>query len=700
MINHEARGKPLDKRADIWAFGCVLYEMLTAKRAFEDEDVSMTLSKVLQREPDFDVLPAAVPNHVRQTLRLCLRKTLKERVPDIGAVRLALDGAFETGASQSALAAAPRHPVWRRPVPLALASSLLVGLVVWFATRPALQPPAPITRLPIPLAAGERFTGTGRAIVALSPSGRHVAYAANDGLVLRALDQLQGLPIPGTNGARNPFFSPDGQQVAFQADGQLKRVSISGGAPVALGEADNPWGASWGADDRILFSQGAQGIWRVPGTGGTPEQVIPVENGESAHGPRLLPGGEWVLFTLRRVGASWDQAQIVMQSLATDEQIVLIEGGRDARYLPTGYLLYGLNGVLLAAPFDLATRQVTGGAVPMVEGVVDAGLVTGAVQFAVAATGSLVYVPGAGGAGLSLTWVDREGQEEAISAEPQAYRRLRVSPDGTRLAVEIADPSNRDIWIWHVARETWTRLTFDAGFDRNPIWTPDGARVVFASDRDGGGLFWKAADGTGGVERLLEHPFASPYAWTADGRLIFDTERGPGQGDIAVLTVEGDRTVEPLLNTGFNEVRPALSPDGRWLAYRSTESGREEIYVRPFPNIGDGKWQVSPDGGASPVWSPDGQALFYREGTSSLMAVPVDTEPSFTYDAPERLFNGSGYASFPQGQDYDISSDGQRFVFSRPAQPASTQTGEDGGPPQLILVQNWTEELRRLVPVN
>ena len=705
MSPEQARGKPVDKRADIWAFGCVLYEMLTAKRAFPGEDITDTLAAVVKLEPNWDAVGADVPSKVRQTLRVCLQKNPNQRGGDIAAIRLALEGAFETGVSQAA-ESVPVLPlaVWRRPVPLALAASLLTavvtGVAVWGGMRPPAQPPAPVARFQIPLAAEEAFTGEGRHLVALSPNGRHVAYTANRGLVLRPVDQLQAQPIPGTDGARNPFFSPDGQQVGFFANGQLKRVSISGGASVTLGEASTPYGATWGADDMILYGQGLQGIWRVQGTGGTPEQVVPVGDGEQAHGPQLLPGGEWVLFTWLSAGASWDQSQIVLHSLETNERVVLIDGGRDARYVPTGHLVYGLNGVLLAVPFDLATREVTGGAVPLVEGVADAGGTTGAVQFSVAATGSLVYVLGGRSGALGLVWVDRDGQEEAILAEAQQYRGPRVSPDGTRVAVDVSAGGNTDVWIWHLARATLTRLTFDAGVDGSPIWTPDGGRVVFSSDRNGGGLFWKAADGTGAVDRLMEGSSAMAYAWTADGQLIFDTARlAAVQGDIGVLALEGDPTVDTVLDDEFSEARPALSPGGRWLAYRSRESGQLEIYVRPFPNIDEGKWQVSRAGGTSPVWSPDGQELFYQTGggAGSLMAVPVDTESSFTFGTPERLFSINPYSFGLTGRNYDISPDGQRFVFIK---PGGAEPGEDAGPPQIIVVQNWFEELRRLVPVN
>ena len=694
MSPEQAKGKTVDKRSDVWAFGAVLYEMLSGKRVFAGSDTTEVLAGVIKSEPDWDVLPLDTPPLLLMFLKQCLKKDAKQRVADIQDVRLALEGAFETGESHAAESVAvPRPAVWRRPVLVALLTAVVIGLAVWGVMRPRPQLPALIARFPIPLATEEAFSGTDRRIVALSPNGRHVAYTANEGLMLRPLDQLQAQRIPDTDGARNPFFSPNGQQIGFWADGRLKRVSVSGGAPVTVGEASNPLGASWGADDMILYGQESAGIWRVPATGGTPEQVIFVEEDGDASGPQMLPGGGWVLFTRRPSGFSWEEAQIVVHSLATGEQIVLIDGGRDARYLPTGHLVYGSDGVLLAVPFDLATRQVTGGAVPLVEGVAGGGTGSNAMRFAIRVR-ALVYVPGVAGGRLEPVWVDRDGQEEAIPVGGQEYRRLRVSPDGTSVAVEVEDPANSDVWILNVDRETLTRLTFDAGFDGHPIWTPDGARVVFSSDRDGGGLFWKAADGTGEVERLLERSTrVRAYAWATDGRLLFEESgSGPADTDIAALAVGGDSRVDAVLDTEFDETHPALSPDGRWLAYQSDESGEDEIFVRPFPNTDEGKWQVSTAGGREPVWSPDGQGLFYR-GAGSLMTVPVDTEPIFTYGTPERLFSVSGYV-FPgaRGHEYDISPDGERFFLLK---PAGAQAGEDAGPPQLIVVQNWVQELRR-----
>ena len=480
MSPEQAKGKTADRRADIWAFGCVLYEMLTGQRPFVGDDVSDTLAAVLRAEVDLDALPDAIPARLRQIVRRCLQKDPKQRLHDVADLRLAMDGAFETTVPQTAEAVvAPALQVWQRPVPAAIAALTLLaigGLTVWSLTRPA---PTLVARFPIQLAADEAFSGTGRPIVAISPNGSHVVYSANNGLSLRPLDQLHATPIPGTDGARNPFFSPDGQRIGFHAAGQLKRVSVSGGAPVTLGEANNPWGASWGADDMILYGQGSQGIWRVPGTGGTPEQLIPMEDGEQAHGPQMLPGGEWVLFTFRPSGASsWDQAQIVVQSLETGERSVVIDGGRDARYVATGHLVYALNGVLLAAPFDLGERRVIGGPVALVEDVSDAGARTGAAQFSLAANGSLVYVPGFGGAAFDLTSrlvvTGRDGAGTPLAEIAGTGWYPRYSPDGTRVAFAAQHADGADVWVLDIERGTRTRLTSE-GLNRFfPVWSPDG----------------------------------------------------------------------------------------------------------------------------------------------------------------------------------------------------------------------------------
>ena len=409
MSPEQAKGKVADKRADVWAFGCVLYEMLTGRRAFTGDDISEVLARVIKSDPNWDALPSDVPLALRSFLRRCVQKEAKQRVRDIDDVRLAMEGAFET------MVSAPSDTigaVWQRSVSIAvavLASLAVGGIAVWTLMRPA-PPPQPITRFPVVLPPDQQLSNPGRHQVAVSPDGTHLAYVANQQLYLRAMEQLEATPIRGTDGGRGPFFSPDGQSIGFWQSGQLKRVSLTGGAPVALCDADNPLGASWGPDNTVLFGQSA-GIARVSGAGGTSEVLIAVvEGGERARQPQALPGGEAVIFTLS--AGTWDQGQIVAQSLETGERRVLVDGGTDARYLPTGHVVYAQGGTLFAVPFDVARLEVTGGPVSLVDEVAVAG--SGAAQFTVSRTGTLAYVPerSTSGAVRTLVWVDRDGRED------------------------------------------------------------------------------------------------------------------------------------------------------------------------------------------------------------------------------------------------------------------------------------------------
>ena len=405
------------------------------------------------------------------------------------------------------------------------------------------MPSRPLARFTITLPTGEQFSSPGRHLVALSPHGTHIVYVANNRLYLRAMDQLEAVPIRGTEGpantaGRSPFFSPDGQWIGFWQDGQLKKVSITGGLPVTLCAAQNPWGASWATDDTILFGQGPDGIWRVSGKGGKPENVVKVDAGQIVLGPQLLPGGRAILFTLARSVWDWDAAQIVVQSLDTGLRRVVVEGGADARYVSTGHLVYAVESTLLGVPFDVATLAVTGGPVPLVDAVArdpfgpgptGSGGVTGAAHFATSSDGALIYVPTDAVSDQerrTLVWVDRDGREAPLKTPPRAYHYPRLSPDGTRVALDIRDQES-DIWILDLAREALTRLTFGPAIERFGIWTPDSRAVIFSSGGFGGnvessqGLFRRAADGTGTVEPLTQGT-GFPGAVTPNGTgLVF-----------------------------------------------------------------------------------------------------------------------------------------------------------------------------------
>ena len=696
MSPEQVRGKEVDKRSDVWGFGCVLYEMLTGRRAFEAADVQETLASVLRAEVDWSRLPPELSPAIRSFLMRCLVKDPKHRLHDIADMRLALDGVFDIDGARAAVPSSPSvRPLWRRVLPIAAAVAITAAITGLIVGRPTPSTEVPnLSRLQMALPPGQPFYFNGRHLIAISPNGKYVAYTAGLGLWLHPIDQLEARRVPGAElEARSPFFSSDGESIGYYAAGELRRVSVTAGAPKAITKAVNPWGASWGDDDMIYYGQGPGGIWRVPAGGGTPQQILTVKKGEMAHGPHRLPGGEWMLFTLLPVGVgSWNQAQIVVQSLTTGERVVLVDGGRDARYLATGHLVYALNSAILAAPFDPGTRRITGPAVRLVDEVFDAGTVTGAVHFDVSANGSLVYATRPGPA--LLTWVDRNGREEMIPAEPRPYRHPRVSPDGKRIAVEIDDPANTDIWIGDARRGAFTRLTSGEQVDSDPIWSPDGSRIVYSSVRGTEGLFWQPADGSGRAEHLVDGSSGvRATTWTRDGQLVYEELAG---ADIRLLTPGSGLPprVIPLFDAPefFNEVLPALSPDGRWLAYQSTESADAEVYLRPFPDVSSLRRQVSVGGGFAPLWSADGQELYYRSATD-MMAVKVRTSPTLDLGRPEALFSLSDYVlPGTRGIKYEVGPDG-RFLMLKDSGGGRSQD-------RVVLVQNWTDDVKRLVPTD
>jgi serine/threonine-protein kinase len=559
--------------------------------------------------------------------------------------------------------------------------------------------------LPVQLTPDQSIDFTDARAVILSPDGKQLIYVAGSGqdrqLYVRALDRLESTPLSGTAGALSPFFSPDGEWVAFflGPGGQrtLKKVPVKGGTPVTISQEPHPgFSGSWGTDGTIIIGNQVSVLSSLSDNGGMPKPLTVLHQGEVAHVfPQILPGGEAVLFTAQ-VSGNWNDAQIVLQMMGTGERKVLINGGTDARYVPTGHLVYSQNGMLLAVPFDLSSLEVTGNPVSILDLVSQVG--TGAAQYSFSDSGSLVYLRGTGGnERLVMVWVDRDGHEMPLTAAPpNSYGNPRLSPDGRRVAVGFRDSGNFDLLIHDLARGTMARLTFEAAMDLNPIWTTDGQRVVFSSTREDGfeNLYWRTADGTGQVERLTKSPDKqSPYAFSPDGKQLVFTQRTPAMGwDINMLSMEGELVVKPLIQTSFHEDRPALSSDGRWLAYHSNESGHYEVFVRPFPNVGDGKWQISSDGGTSPVWGPEGQELFYRNG-DAMMEVGIETEPTFTPGSPVVLFTGR--YDLTSRRNYDISPNSQQFLMVKNAErpeEASART-------EVIIVLNWFEELKERVPV-
>ena len=489
----------------------VLYEMLTGERAFRGEDVSDTLVSVFRDEPDWAKLPADIPPRIPQAMRVCLQKDAKRRVRDIAAVRLAMEGAFET--EVASFAGPVEFSRWTRALPamVVVLAGLVVGLTVWVMTHRDTAGRA-VSRTSIFLPKTQRPSNMGRRGIAASPTGTHIAYTANRQLYVRAMDEVDAKRLRGADGSNPtlPFFSPDGQWIGFysQRDDELAKIATSDGAAVTLCSVGRPNGASWGSDGTFVFGLAGSGILQVSEDGGEPEVLLAVdpESGALVQSPQILPDGRTVLFTLAR--NNWTQAQVVAQSLDTGERRVLVEDGSDARYLATGHLVYASDGNLLAVPFDPDRLDVTGGPIPIVESVRRAN-VSVAMHFDISRDGMLVYLPGTGVVLRTLVWLDRDGREEPIAAEPSAYRRARISPDGTKAVLDLND-EEQDLWIWDFARETLTRLTFDPGEDRRAEWTPDGAHVVFTSGRDGvSNLYQKAVDGTGGSSDFPKAPLAN-----------------------------------------------------------------------------------------------------------------------------------------------------------------------------------------------
>jgi serine/threonine protein kinase/Tol biopolymer transport system component len=699
MSPEQARGKAVDKRTDIWAFGCVLYEMLAGKRAFGGQTIPDTIAAVLECEPGWHELPPATPAKIGDLLRRCLQKDSQRRLRDIGDARIEIEEALAAPAmAEPAAATKSIRATWQGALPWGLAFLLLVAVSsIFILNRKSSSPTSSvrISRIAITLPPTQPLAGLelGSA-VALSPDGTRLVYAAHQGggqqLYLRPLEDLEAQPIPGTAGAVQPFFSPDGKWLGFFADGKLKKIPVNGGEAVSLGDAVDPRGASWGSQGLIVFAPTRESaLQKISDAGGISQPVTRIgKEPETSHRwPEFLPSGEAVLFAAFHGGGNWNNAQISVQSVGSGERRDLVQGGTHPRYAPSGHLVYAQGGTLMAAPFDAQSLMVTGAPVPVQEGVLQSTF-SGAAQYSFSSTGSLVYVPASVQATQRrLVWVSRSGAEQPLAAPARAYRGPRLSPDGRDVAVAV-EGQETEVWLYNLSRDTFTRLTFQGSTNYNPIWTRDGKRLVFTSL--GHGLTWQAADGSGGPE-VLSGPGGYPSSWSPDGKVLAVDNNTPSTGrDILMLRL-GDRKEDLFLGTPFNEGAAQFSPDGRWLAYVSNESGRYEIYVQPYPGPG-GKLQISTDGGGEQLWNPNGRELFYRSG-DKMMAVDITTQPSFSAGKPKVLFAGQ-YQPSPNpvpNVNYDVSPDGQRFLMVKPG-------GQDQATTQVNVVLNWFEELKQKVP--
>jgi len=559
--------------------------------------------------------------------------------------------------------------------------------------------------------------GSGTAAI-LSPDGKLLAFVAQKAggqspqLYVRRLEQLQASPLAGTEGARNPFFSPDSQWLGFFAAGKLKKVAVTGGAAVTLCDAPDDRGGTWSADGTILFNpRFTTGLSRVSSAGGTPEVLtrpdrLPGESSDDRRWPQALPGGKAVLFTApggRGSGGAFEVGTIGVQALPNGPKKIVVRGGYHGRYLRSGHIVYIHEGTLFAAPFDLGRLELTGQAVPVLEGISASAANAGA-QFSISDRGTLVYLPGRNlGAAVPIQWMDKAGKAEPLRALAANYVNIQFSPDGQKLAMELREGQELDVWVYEWGRDTMSRLTFDPGEDAFPVWTPDGQRIAFASTRDKVtlNLYWQPADGAGEAQRLTESANAQfPVSWHPSGKFLAFQERSPQTDwDILILPVEGDeasgwKAGKPtvFLNSPFAEVSAVFSPDGRWLAYRSDESGRIEVYVRPFPGPG-GKRQVSNGGGQTPTWSRNRKELFYRSFDSALMVTPYAVEgSSFRAEKPRQWSPGLVPSRGLNARVFDLHPDGQRFAVLKAAEQAEERRDK------VVFIENFFDELRRVAP--
>jgi serine/threonine-protein kinase len=701
MSPEQARGRSVDKRTDIWAFGCVLYEMLSGRVPFSGNTTSDYIAAILGRDPDWDSLPSSIPPGIRHLLRRCLEKDARRRLHDIADARIELE---DPTVATSSVPDAPPNAMVRVPWSIiAVLFAALLGAVAWNVRGSRATPSArPMTRFVVQPPPASPII---RAF-ALSRDGNQLVFAAQESagtpwrLFVRRFDQFDTMPLVGTEGAHEPFFSPDGQWIGFDTDDTLKKISATGAVPpVVLADVGGIMRATWTDQNTIIVSTPNHGLQRVPAAGGPPTAMTTLDSSRHErdhHNPELLPGGKAVLFTIHEQRESGDTFRIAAQALASGERRILIDQGFDAHYLPTGHLVYANGTGILAVPFDAQTLEVIGNPVKLLDGVATVPA-DGIGGFSVSSTGTLVFLAERAMADRTLVWVDRSGKETTLPVARRPFTISRLSPDGRRIAFTALTSSSAetaDISTYDIATDRARRVSFEPD-SVGPIWTPDGLRVTYTSvDERAWRLLSVPADGTTPPQSLVESR-NQVYAasWTPDSRALLYLERPAGRNQI--MEVEPGGQPRPLaVDHGppfANVSGPALSPDGRWLALVGVEAGRSigNIYVEPFKRSGP-RFQVTVDGGIQPLWRRDGREIVYRSG-DAMYSVAVEGDREFVAAKPVLLFHGSYRRGAPTSPDYDVAPDGSRFLMVR--------MGDDElAPRRLNVVVNWSEELKQRVP--
>ena len=709
MSPEQARGGAVDKRSDIWAFGVVLWEMLTHDRPFEGAVVTDILAAILRAEPDWQALPSDLPRPIRRLLRRCLQKDVRQRLHDIADARLDIEeaaaepDAVEPDAGPAGVAHRMRSTWWMLPV--AAAVGIVAAWTTWTMRAGPGDTAGTAVRLSLSMPPGVSMRAAWlRPGVAISSDGRWLVFVGTEGgtrkLFKRSLEKFGVTRIPGTDNARFAFFSPDNRWVGFWdgAEDKLKKVALDGGVPMVLCDAQNAWGATWGTNRKIVFYPGAlNGLWQVAEAGGEPELILAPnpETGQASYiMPQFLPDGTAVLYTAWRGGFTAASAQVAVLDLASGDTKVVLDNAACARYLPTGHLVYGRGGRVEVVPFDLEHREVTGPSVPVPEPIFFDP--DGKLHLAVSDTGTLVFVPGGSAPRRQLAYLDLQGNKDLVGGSARGYLYPRFSPDGQRLAVTISELGEPNIWIVDHTTGLETRLA--GGGRRNfALWSPDGRRVVFALETEqppaSWSIFWQQADASGAPEPLLmaQAPgvWLWPSSWTPDGKMLVFSKWSTGSSrDIYYVSVDNPQEIRPLLATEADEMYGLLSPDGHWIAYASNETGRWAIYVQKFPD-GSERHQISAGDTYDLVgWAPDGGKIYYvLDGR--MMGVGITTEPKLRVDTPRVLFevrhSGGGWFS----PDLHLSTDGERFVMV-------TRDETWGVATEIKIVLNWLEELKRL----